>query len=84
MDVSRFEQNCKSQEGSAGRPCWPARLLVSVWVYSYSIGIASARAIEQLMSQYPGLRWLSATDGELSHAGRFPGGPPGGAGRPLH
>jgi len=62
MDLSRFEQNCKSQEGSAGRPCWPARLLVSVWVYSYSIGVASARAIERLMSQDPGLRWLTATE----------------------
>lgn len=62
MDLSRFEQDCKSQEGSAGRPCWPARLLVSVWVYSYSMGVASARAIERLMSQEPGLRWLTATE----------------------
>lgn len=62
LDLSRFEQEYKSKEGSAGRPCWPARLLVSVWVYAYSIGVASARAIERLMGQEPGLRWLAATE----------------------
>ena len=60
LDLSRFEEDYKSKEGSAGRPCWPARLLVSVWVYSYTMGVASARAIERLLEQEPGLRWLAA------------------------
>lgn len=59
MDLSRFEEPYKSREGSAGRPCWPPRLLVSVWVYGYSIGGASARGLERLLSQEPGLRWLT-------------------------
>jgi transposase len=60
VDLSGFEEQSKSRQGSAGRPCWPPQLLISVWVYAYSIGIASARAIERLMGQDPALRWLSA------------------------
>lgn len=60
LDLSGFEEQNKSRQGSVGRPCWPPQLLVSVWVYAYSIGIASARAIERLMGQDPALRWLSA------------------------
>lgn len=59
LDLSGFEEQNKSRQGSAGRPCWPPQLLVSVWVYAYSIGIASARAIERQMGQDPALRWLS-------------------------
>lgn len=60
FDLRQFEKQQKTREGEAGRPCWPARLLVSVWVYSYTLGVASARAIERMMRQEPGLRWLSA------------------------
>jgi transposase len=59
MDLRRFEEAYKSVEGSAGRACWPPQLLVSVWVYGYSIGVASARAIERLMSHEPALRWMT-------------------------
>jgi transposase len=62
LDVSGFEQEHRTQEGDAGRPCWPARLLVSVWVYSYTLGVASARGIERMMSHEPGLRWLAANE----------------------
>lgn len=62
MDLSRFEEGNKNREGKAGRPSWPAQLLVSVWVYSYTLGVASARAIERMMSQEPGLRWLAACE----------------------
>lgn len=67
LDLRGFEQDHKSREGSAGRPCWPARLLVSVWVYSYSIGVASARAIERMLGPEPGLRWLAATESVNYH-----------------
>jgi hypothetical protein len=60
LPLSKFEEGQKSLAGSAGRPCWPARLLVSIWVYGYSMGVASARALERMMSHEPGLRWLAA------------------------
>jgi transposase len=59
FDLSGFEEQKKSTEGSAGRPCWPPQLLVSLWVYAYSIGVASARAIERLMEHEPAMRWLA-------------------------
>jgi transposase len=60
MELSRFEEERKSQVGAAGRPCWSPQLLVSVWVYGYTLKVASARAIERLMEHEPGLRWLTA------------------------
>jgi transposase len=62
FDLSGFEATKKTREDAAGRPCWPARLLVSVWIYSYTQGVASARAIERMMEHEPGLRWLAATE----------------------
>jgi len=59
FDLKRFEERVKTREGEAGRPCWPARLLVSVWVYSYTLGVASARAMERMLAHEPGLRWLT-------------------------
>src|SRR5215470_3248137 len=62
LDLNRFEEGVKSVEGKAGRPCWPARVLVSIWVYSYTMGVASARAIERMMKYEPGLRWVAANE----------------------
>ena len=59
MDLSKFEEGIKTVEGGGGRPAWPPQLLISIWVYSYTLGVASARAIERMMGWEPGLRWLS-------------------------
>jgi transposase len=66
FDLNQFEDQQRSREGEVGRPCWPARLLISVWVYSYTLGVASGRAIERMLSHEPGLRWLTA-DQEINH-----------------
>lgn len=58
LDLSRFEQAMHNDDEQGGRPCWAPRLLFSVWVYGYSQGIASARALERLMEHEPALRWL--------------------------
>jgi transposase len=62
FDLTRFESQQKTVQGQAGRPCWSARLLASIWIYSYSIGVASARAIERMLAHEPGLRWLAADE----------------------
>jgi transposase len=62
FDFRRFEASKKSREEEAGRSCWSPRLLASVWIYSYSLGVASARAIERMMRHEPGLRWLTGTE----------------------
>jgi len=67
MDLSRFDDQSKSQEGRVGRPCWPPQLLISVWIYSYTLKVASARAIERMMEHEPGLRWLTASQSVNYH-----------------
>jgi len=62
LDLGSFEEGIRSREGTAGAPRHSPQLLVSVWVYAYSQGIASARALERMMSYEPGLRWLCADD----------------------
>jgi len=62
FDIGRFEATRKTREDEAGRPCWPPRLLASIWIYSYSLGVASARAIQRMMEHEPGLRWLAGTE----------------------
>lgn len=52
--------------GSAGRPAWHPRLLVSVWVYAYSEGIGSAWEIARLAQYEPGLQWLCGM-AEINH-----------------
>jgi transposase len=58
LDLRPFEEGIRSQEGQAGSPCWAPRLLISVWLYAYQQGIASARELERRMAWEPGLRWL--------------------------
>ena len=66
VDVSKFEAQVKSWEGDGGRPCWPATVLMSVVLYGYSQGVASARELERLQNHEPGLRWLCA-DQVINH-----------------
>ncbi len=60
MDVEGFADERKTLEGEAGRRCGPARLLVSIWVYAYTVRVASARWMERMTLHEPGLRWLTA------------------------
>lgn len=60
VDVSKFELAVASWEGDGGRPRWPAEVLISVVLYGYSMGVASARELERSQKYEPGLRWLCA------------------------
>jgi transposase len=60
FDLQEFEQDCLNRGERAGRPSWSAQVLIGIWVYAYSQGMASARAIERAMAWEPGLRWLAA------------------------
>lgn len=59
LDVSAYRQEARALEGKAGRPGWEPRLLISVWVYAYSQGVGSARAIEELCEWEPAYQWLT-------------------------
>ncbi|MER8562691.1 transposase [Mesorhizobium sp. M0578] len=58
LDLSAFAEEIGSLEGVAGRPAYDPRLLVSLWIYSYSRGIGSAREVERRCEHDPGFRWL--------------------------
>lgn len=66
MDLSAFLEPVRTMEGEVGRSAWDPRLLVSLWVYSYSEGISSAREIERIMQWEPGMQWLAGL-GKVNH-----------------
>jgi transposase len=53
LDLTRYTEQVRSVAGAAGRPAFDPQLLVSLWVYSYSRGVSSARAIERLCDHDP-------------------------------
>jgi Transposase and inactivated derivatives len=57
--MSGYREEVRAVEGKAGRPGWEPRLLISLWVYAYSEGMGSARAIEQQCEWEPGYQWLT-------------------------
>jgi transposase len=61
LELSPYQEEARAVEGKAGRPGWEPRLLVSLWVYGYSQGIGSARAIEELCQWEPAYQWLTGS-----------------------
>lgn len=66
LDLTKFYESLVSAEGLAGRRAWDPRLLLSIWLYGYSKGENSARALSREMAYEPGLMWLSGL-GEVNH-----------------
>jgi transposase len=66
LDLSGFMQGIRSREGQAGSPAWDPRLLLSIWLYSYSEQVSAAREIARMMEYEPGLMWLSGL-GEVNY-----------------
>ncbi len=67
LDLSGFMAHVNSVEGGAGRPAIDPHLLVSLWVYSYSRGVGSARAIERLCEHDPAYQWLTGMESISAH-----------------
>src|SRR5205823_5103437 len=59
LDLSGYSGEIRAVEGEAGRPAWEPRLLISLWVYGYSEGVGSGRAIEQMCEWEAGYLWLT-------------------------
>ena len=60
LDWSEFEESILSREQTGGRAVWEPRLLASVWMYAYTLGVGSARAVERMQGYEPGLQWRTA------------------------
>jgi transposase len=59
LDLSCYYDQVDAREGQAGAPAFDPRLLVSLWVYSYSKGIGSSREIARLSQYDPAYQWLT-------------------------
>lgn len=66
LDLTSFYEGIEVVEGEAGRPAHDPRLLLSLWLYSYSIGVASAREIARLCAYHPAYQWLTGL-GEVNY-----------------
>lgn len=66
LDLAAFTAKAKAVEGASGRPCKSVRLLLALWLYAVSMGIASARKIARLTETEIAFRWLVG-DQRVSH-----------------
>jgi transposase len=58
VDLRELEDAIKSREGHPGHPTITPRLMLALWLYAYSQGVGSARALERLCNSHDGYRWL--------------------------
>src|SRR5258707_3969900 len=59
MDLSHFYQGIESSAEEGGRPAFDPQLIISLWVYAYSLGIGSAREVARRCEYDPAFQWLT-------------------------
>jgi transposase len=62
LDLSRFYEGIESSAEEGGRPAFDPQLLISLWVYAYSVGIGSAREVARRCEYDPAFQWLTGLD----------------------
>jgi transposase len=62
LDLSRFYQGIESSVEEGGRPAIDPQLLISLWVYAYSVGIGSAREVARRCEYDPAFQWLTGLE----------------------
>jgi len=62
MDLSRFYHGIESSAEEGGRPVIDPQLLISLWVYAYSVGIGSAREVARRCEYDPAFQWLTGLE----------------------
>jgi transposase len=67
LDLTRYTEEVRALAGGPGRPAMDPQLLVSLWIYSYSCGVGSARAIERLVEHDPAFQWLTGMEPISAH-----------------
>jgi transposase len=67
LDLSGYTEHVRAVEGVAGRSALDPQLLVSLWIYGYSQGVGSARAISSLCEYDPAYQWLTGMEGVSGH-----------------
>lgn len=62
IDLTPYYKGIKAVEGKPGSTAFDPRLLISVWVYSYSKGMGSAREISERIGYDPAYQWLTGME----------------------
>lgn len=68
MDLSRYCAAVQSNEEEGGRPARHPQLLITMWVYAYSLGIGAAREIERRCEYDPAFWWLTGMEKVNHHS----------------
>ncbi len=67
VDLSAFYAPIQAVEGKAGQAANHPRLLLALWIYSYSRKVTSAREVERLCEYHPAYRWLTGGTTVCAH-----------------
>src|SRR6266852_9279624 len=67
LDLSPLYRAVESSEEEGGRPAFDPQLLIRLWVYAYSQGIASAREVARRCEWEPALQWLTGCEAVNYH-----------------
>ena len=62
LDLTPFYLGIESSADEGGRPAFDPQLLISLWIYAYSRGIASAREVARRCEYDPAFQWLAGLD----------------------
>lgn len=62
LDLSRYYEAIASTVEQGGRPATHPQLLITLWVYAYSLGIGAAREIERRCEYDPAFWWLTGME----------------------
>jgi transposase len=67
LELSRFHVELKARGDSPGRSATDPRLLVSLWLWAATQGVASARELARLCQEHDAYRWLCGGVGVNHH-----------------
>ncbi len=59
LDLSRYHEEIKVEEGEAGCSAFDPRVLISCWLYAYSKGVGAAREVSRLTGEEPAYQWIT-------------------------
>lgn len=67
LELTRFLAAIDSREDEAGRPAIDPRILVTLWIYGTSEGVASARELARLCRMHDAYRWICGGVAACAH-----------------
>ncbi len=67
LGLSAFSARAKAVEGRAGREVLSTSMLLTLWLYAFSVGVGSAREIARRTQSDDAFRWIVG-DQEVGHA----------------